>query len=207
MPVRPRLPATKTPWPLKWVALAIALFIAIYTPLTLYFRKPGPGYEAAADMEKRSAAAAHWVRIDVTTEHPTDPAGARTRLGPDATITETPIRLPDGLRDVLPRSPSLPAEITAAGAAAESAAGSAYQISFISALASANEQLTGALFFRNGDRLVIVPQTEPIAGNLRARTADAAMLLTVPAGALKPGRYTVTIAANARAKQWTLEVK
>ncbi len=207
MPVRPRLPANKTPWPMKWIALAIVLFIAIYTPITLYFRKPGPGYEAAAEMDKRAAAAAQWVRIEAQTERPAEPAGARTRLGPDATISDAPGHLPDGLRTTLPRPPSLPAEITAAGAAAESAAGAPYQINFICALASANEQLTGAQLFRNGNHLFVVPQAEPIIGSLRARSADAAMLLTVPPGTLKPGRYIVTIAANARAKQWTLEVK
>ncbi len=206
MPVRPRLPKTKTPWSMKWIALAIVLFIAIYTPLTLHYRKPGPGYEPAAEMEKRIAAAT-WERVDARSESPADPTTARTRLGPDAKISDAPTRLPDGLSEALARPPSLPTEITAVGAAAETTPLIAYQINFICALASADEQLVGAQVFQKGDRLVVLPQMEKITGGPRARSADAVMLLTIPAGTLKPGHYAVTVAAVARAKQWTLEVK
>jgi uncharacterized membrane protein len=53
----------------------------------------------------------------------------------------------------------------------------------------------------------VVTQFEPSANGLRARSSDTVVLLTVPAGVLKPGHYTVTVAASARAKQWTLDVK
>jgi hypothetical protein len=192
---------------MKWVALAILVFIAIYTPLTLKFRKPGPAYEPAADAERRMAEAAKWEKIDVRFERLT--GGTDTPAPPrqPAQVTVASSNLPDGLRDALAAPPSLPAEITAVSAPAENGTGAACAIHFTCALESAGEQLAGAQVFRKADRVIVVPQIERSAGGSQARTADAAARVTLPAGALQAGRYTVVIAASTRAKQWTLEVR
>jgi hypothetical protein len=207
MPVRPRLPENKTPWPMKWVALAILVFIAIYTPLMLKFRKPGHGYEPAAEAERRMAEAAKWEKIAARLELTAAEAVAPLMPGPAAIVADAPVRLPEGLRDALAGAPALPAEITAVAAPAACGAGEACVISFTCALASADERLDSVMVFQEGGRVFVLPLTVPAVGGPRARTADAAARVTLPAGALKPGRYTVIVAASARAKQWTLEVK
>jgi hypothetical protein len=207
MPVRPRLPENKTPWPMKWVALAILVFIAIYTPLMLKFRKPGHGYEPAAEAERRMAEAAKWAKIEARLEMPVAGAVAPPTPSPAAAIADAPTRLPEGLRDALAGAPALPAEITAVTAPAACGAGEACVINFTGVLASADERLAGVTVFQEGGRIFVLPLTVPSLGGSRARTADAAARVTLPAGALKPGSYTVIVAASARAKQWTLEVK
>src|SRR5438105_3708911 len=47
-------PKHHEPWPMKWIALAILLFIVPYTYLTLHFRKPGKAFEPYADLSKRA---------------------------------------------------------------------------------------------------------------------------------------------------------
>jgi hypothetical protein len=207
MPVRPRLPENKTPWPMKWVALAILVFIAIYTPLMLKFRKPGHGYEPAAEAERRMGEAAKWAKIEARLELPVAGLVAPPAPNTPAAVADAPTRLPEGLRDALAGAPALPAEITAVAAPAVCGAGEACVISFTGALASAEERLNSVMVMQEGGRIFVLPITVPAVGGPRARTADAAARVTLPAGALKPGRYTVLIAASVRAKQWTLEVK
>jgi hypothetical protein len=207
MPVRPRLPASKTPWPMKWIALAIVVFIVPYTWLTLRYRKPEPAYEPAAEAERRAAEAAKWQKLDARFELVADGADAPPATGPAAIILNAPARLPEGLRDALGSVPALPAEITAVDALPGNAAGVACVINFTCALAAADTRLIGAAVFGEGGQLVVLPLTAPMPDGTRARSADVAARVTLPVGALKPGRYTVTIAASSRAKQWTLEVK
>lgn len=192
---------------MKWVALAIVVFIAIYTPLMLKFRKPGPAYEPAADAERRMAEAAKWEKIDARFERLAEGADTPMVSGQPAQVTVASSNLPDGLRDALASPPSLPAEITAVSALAENGVGAACAINFTCALSTPEEQLASVQVFRKADRVFVVPQIERSTGGARARSADAAARVTLPAGALKAGHYTVVIAASTRAKQWTLELK
>jgi hypothetical protein len=82
-----------------------------------------------------------------------------------------------------------------------------YAIQIACTLPDEKQQLGGADIYVREEQLVIAPTFEPIAGGLLARSRQAAVLLTVPAGALKPGRYTVTLLAERAARTWPLEVK
>ena len=207
MPVRPRLPANKTPWSLKWIALAIVIFIVPYTWLTLHYRKPEPAYEPAAEAARRAAEAAKWEKVGARFELPADGAAAPPVSGPAAIVLNAPVHLPEGLRDALGSAPTLPAEITTVDALAGCAPDAACVINFTCALAAADARLTGATVYHEGSQLFVLPLVAPMAEGTRASSADTVARVTLPAGALKPGRYTVVIAATARAKQWTLEVK
>ena len=58
-----------------------------------------------------------------------------------------------------------------------------------------------------GTEIIITPNFEKLSGGLLTRTRENIILLTVPGGVLKPGRYQVTLAGQHASRTWTLQVK
>src|ERR1022692_2308833 len=44
----------RSPWPMRWIVLAIVLFVPVYTWLTLHYRRPGPAFRPYQDMRDRA---------------------------------------------------------------------------------------------------------------------------------------------------------
>jgi hypothetical protein len=81
-----------------------------------------------------------------------------------------------------------------------------YRIQFTCTLPDNSEQPAGGqLYLREGE-LVVVPLFEKLDGGLLARSRESTILLTVPAGAIKPGRYEVTLIGAQTSRRWTLQV-
>ena len=192
---------------MKWIVLTIVLVVVPYTFLTLRYRKPGPAFRPYQDMEDRANVmrllAAGYQRITLSAQRPADP------LPPAAAAAVTPAAggLPAGLRSTLVQQPLLPAEIVAVSAAPVSSAKSDYSIQFTCTLPDHKQQLAGAELYVRGEEIVITPDFERLAGGLQARSRENVILLTVPAGSLKPGRYRITIAGQSASRTWTLQVK
>jgi hypothetical protein len=201
------VPNQRQPWPMKWIVIAIVLILIPYTFLTLRYRRPGPAFRPYEDMKNRANVSrlldAGYRRIPLVAQRPAD--GART--GGGAEVTAAPGGLPAELRSTLVEAPLLPVEITGAAAAPVTSALQAYLIQLTCTLPNEKQQLGGAELFVRGDTLVITPTFEPLAGALRTRTTEDAVLLTVPAGSLKSGRYTVTAVGERTSRSWMLEVK
>ena len=69
------MPPARQPWPMKWIVLAIVLFLVPYTFITLHFRKPGPGYLPYQDSKQRATLAkVGYQRITLSVDRPADPA-------------------------------------------------------------------------------------------------------------------------------------
>lgn len=191
---------------MKWIALAILLVIVPYTFLTLHYRKKGPAFQPYEDMKNRAGVirllAAGYQRIPLAAQRPADPTGATA-----AATNLVPGGLPAELASTLVEPPVLPAEILAVSAAADIAAAQAYQIRFSCTLPDEQRQLAGADLYLKDTQIVITPTFEQLSGQLRARTRENVVLITVPAGALKPGRYQVTLAAQRVARGWNLHVR
>ena len=196
---------------MKWIVIAIIALVAPYTYLTLHFRKPGPAYRPYEDFVKRANVerllAAGYRRINTLAERPSDPQRVAKTLGATAIVTDAPGGLPAGLAATFVETPLLPRAFQSVSAPREAAALLPYTILFNCTLANQKEQLGGSQMFIRHDTLVIIPQFEPIRGGLIARTNESAVTITVPAGTLKSGRYTIILAASQRSKQWTVEVK
>jgi len=196
----------RKPWPLRWVLLAIVLVAVPYTYLTLHYRKPGPAFAPHADLHKRANVhrllAAGFQQISLLAERPADVAGPAV-----ATATAAPGGLPDELRTTLVEPLELPQEIVAVSAAPIAPASEAYRIRFSCTLPDDHRQPGGAELFLKGDRIVIVPTLERVAGDLLARTRIHMMLVTIPAGAIKPGLYAVTLAGARSSRDWMLELR
>ena len=195
---------------MKWIVIAIIALVVPYTYLTLHFRKPGPAYRPYEALKERANVerllAAGYQRINTLAERPSDPQRIAKTLGASATVIDTPGGLPAGLAATLVETPLLPRSFQSVSAPREAAAFLPYTILFNCTLANQKAQLGGSQLFIKGNTLVIIPQFEPIGG-LIARTNESVVTITVPPGTLKKGRYTVTLAASQRSKQWTVEVK
>jgi hypothetical protein len=191
---------------MKWVVLVIILVIIPYTFLTLHYRKPGPAYRPYEDTKNRATTirllTTGYQRITLDAHRPADPL----RTGASAVVSTAPGGLPAVLTDALIDQPVLPVSIDSVTAAASAAPASSYSIQFTCTLADNKEQLAGAQLYRRDGELVVAPSFEMLGGGLLARTRDSTILLTVPAGALKPGRYAVTLAGSRTSRQWTLQV-
>ncbi len=196
---------------MKWIVIAIIALVVPYTYLTLHYRKPGPAYRPYEALKERANVerllAAGYRRINTLAERPADPQRIAKILGASATVTDAPGGLPAGLATTLVETPLLPRAFQSVSAPREAVAFLPYTILFNCTLANQKEQLGGSQVFVRGDTLVIIPQFEPIEGGLIARTNESVVTITVPAGTLKSGRYTVVLAASQHSKQWTVDVK
>jgi hypothetical protein len=203
-------PPERKPWPMKWVVAAILLFIAVYTPVTLLYRKPGKAFEPYQDTKDRANTGrllnAGYQRVALGFARPTDPARTGAAGGGAAAISSSLGGLPEGLAAALVDAPVRPVSIDSVTAAASAPAGQPYLIQFTATLADIKQQPAGGLLYRRGQELVVVPTTETLTGTLLARDAAPVVLLSVPAGSLPAGAYRVTLAGSRTARTWALQV-
>lgn len=192
---------------MKWIVLAILLLIVPYTFLTLRYRKPGPAFQPYEDMKNRvnvsRLLSAGYQRIPIIAQRPAD--GGRISGG--AAISSAAGGIPTDLRSTLVEPLLLPTEITTVSAAPSVSTLQPYVIQLACALPDDKQQLGGADLYVRGDQLVLAPTFERIAGDLLTRSRHAAVLITIPAGALKAGHYTITLVAERASRTWALDVR
>ncbi len=196
---------------MKWVVLAIIACLIPYTWITLAYRKPGPSYQPYEDSKQRANTLrlldAGFQRITVPAERPADPQLLVTAMNSLATVTEAPGGLADGLGTTLVEMPQLPQSISAVSAPHEATSLLPYPVVFTCTLGDQKHQLGGAQVFMRGKSVVIVPQFEPLNGDLTARTKESVVSITLPGGSLKAGHYTLILSGSEQSKQWEVEVR
>lgn len=192
---------------MKWVVLAILAMIVPYTIITLVYRKSGPAFQPYEDMKNRANVKrlldAGYQRVPITAQRPADPSN----LKGGAIVTDAAGGLPEDLRTTLVEPLLLPAEILKVTAAPSVGAQQTYPIHLTCSLPADNQQLAGADIYVRGDTVVITPTLERVGGGLSVRSQQTVALLTLPAGVLKPGRYTVTLTGERASRTWPLEVR
>jgi hypothetical protein len=196
----------RQPWPLKWIVLAILLFIVPYTFLTLHYRKPGPAYRPYEDMKNRANTArllsAGYQRITLPARRPAD----TEVFVAAAPVNAVPGGLPDELRATLVALPTLAADILRVSAGPTASARLPYPIQFTCTTPDDRQQLAGVEFYLKEDQIIITPDFELLTGGLLTRTRETLILLTVPPATLKPGRYRVILVGRNSSRSWTLQV-
>ncbi len=196
---------------MKWVVIAIIACLIPYTWITVKYRKPNPAYQPYEDSKNRANVMrlleAGYKRINVTVERPADPQKLATITDAPANITAVPGGLPEGLASTLVETPEMPVSFSNVTAPREHTALLPYPILFTCTRDDQKHQLGGAQVFFRGETVAIVPQFEPLEGELTARSKDTPVMITLPGGAFKTGRYTVVLAGSAESKQWTFDVK
>lgn len=196
------------PWSMKWIVLAIALFVVGYTLVNLYFRKPGPAFRPYEDMNKRATTArllaGGWQKLPVEVSRPVEKPG----LGLTATVTRGAAGLGADLEASFAEKPVLVASIDRVNAPSHVDRGSTYSVHFTASLSDQRLQIGRMEALLRGEEIVLIPVLERLPGNnLLSRWKDADYLASVPTERLAPGRYTVRLAATGPAMQWTLTVQ
>ena len=187
---------------MKWIVLAILVFIVLYTYLNIRYRKPGPEYQPYQDSQQRAGLAkVGYQRITLAVARPADPRP----IVAEAPVQPAPGGLPADLAATLLPPPHLPAEIGAV-AAAPTADGATYRVTFSCTRADNREDLATAALYLKGREIVIVTDCEQLSEGLLTRSRAEVIMLAFSSGLLPPGSYRVTVAGAGAGKAWTLQV-
>ncbi len=195
------------PWPMKWVILAIALFIIGYTFINLRYRKPGKGHEPAAEMRHRVTAArlkeAGWEKLSVDTRRP-----AEKITGDDAPITRGMLGLGLDFNTTLVEKPGLLRSIDQVSAPDHVEPGADYTATFTGSISDLTCQLGDIELYRRGNELVLLPVIEHLPGKqLYSRWNDASYCVTFSTKTLPAGTYQVSLFAQGPAAKWSFRIK
>jgi hypothetical protein len=192
---------------MKWIVIAILIFVPIYTYLTVHFRRSGRVYEPYAEARDRAMIerllAAGYRRVTISATRPTEPMLASAR----APIEAAPGGLPADLATALTAAPLPPARVTHIIAARETSTAQPYIVDFTATLPDEKEELLDAQIYVREGTLVLVPNFERVPGGLLVRSPETEVRLTVPAGILPPGHYRLTLVATQESLTWILFVK
>lgn len=193
---------------MKWIVVAIVVFVAGYTVVNIYYRKQGPAFRPYEDMNKRATTArllqAGWQKLPVELTRPLEKPGFTLA----ATTSRAAAGLGAELEAAFAEKPVLLASIDRATAPESVARGADYPVHFTASLADQRLQLGRIEALRRGHEIVLVPTLEKLPGkNLLSRWKDADYCALVPTDRLEPGRYTVRLTASGPAMQWTVLVR
>jgi hypothetical protein len=191
---------------MKWIVLAIVVFVPAYTWLTLHYRRPGPAFRPYQDMRDRADVArllkAGYQRVSLDARRPAESTGE-----PALATTPAPGGMPEELRRTLIESPLLPLEVASVSAQPTAVSGIDYQIGLTYTLPDNKRQLSGAHLYEREGEIVIVADFERLDGGLLAREREGTALLTIPPGSMRPGTYRVTLVGERASRSWTLRVR
>src|ERR1039457_2288106 len=196
----------RSPWPMRWIVLAIVLFVPVHPWLPPPSRRPGPAFRPYQDMRDRADVVrllkAGYKRVAIDARRPSEPI-------PETGVAASPApgSLPPELRKTLVESPLLPLEIVSVSAAPVAVSGIDYPIGLTYTLPDNKRQLSGAHLYEREGEIVIVADFERLDGSLLARTREGYALLTVPPGSLKPGTYRLVLRGERASKSWPLRVR
>ena len=194
---------------MKWIVAVILIFVAGYTLVNLYFRKPGRAYRPYQDAQDRATTArllaAGWQKMPVDTRRPVEiPAADVT---PAAVTRGTP-GLGADLEGRFAEKPRLLATIDRVVAPTAVARGRDYSAYFSASVLDLKAQVGDLSLYRKGHELVLIPSLESLPGReLKSRWNDSTYWVNFPTGNLPPGRYQVRIVAQGPAPKWAFTVK
>lgn len=193
---------------MKWIVVAIAIFIVGYTAVNLYLRKPGQPYRPYQDSQDRATTArllaAGWQKIPVDTRRPIEKPAAPA----PAAISRAALGIGSDLEPTFAEKPKLLATIDQVVSPATVARGEDYTAYFTASLASLKVQVGELALYRKGSELVLVPSTEPLPGkDLKSRWNDSTYWISFATDKLPPGRYDMRIVAQGPAAAWSFTVK
>lgn len=203
----PKLPGPpRKPWSMKWIVIAIILFVGIYSYLTLKYRKPNHSYEPYNDIKQRGLThnllTAGYQRIPLKVDHPTNPQP----LPATAVASNRSGGLPAKLIESLFDQPALADSYAQLKASAQGNALMPYTIMAQSLTNDERNQVAAAYAYVQHRTVFIVPEIETLDGKLTTRRRDNPVRLVIPGGTLRPGDYEVSLVGAKSSLGWTLQV-
>ncbi len=196
---------------MRWVVLAIVVFILGYTFLRLHYGKRGKPFEPYHDLGEQATTPRllelGYRRIPVEIERTADPLPL-ARLAPAAAGVSNALGgLPAELADALAVKPGLPASINDVTAPCEAVAPGAYTLQFTCAQPDYRTQIHGVFLYRKDRQLFLLPDFEKMAGRLLARSKESVVLVSFATQSLPPGRYTITLCGDRTSMSWEFTVR
>lgn len=197
---------------MKWVVLAILVFVVGYTLVMLFFRKPGRAYRPYQDSVDRATVtrllSSGFQRVPLELERPADPGKVQVLKGAPAARPSGALGgLSSELDSAVIEKPLLAASFANFSAPAAASASQPYELSFVANLADNKRVVTSALLYRKKQEIYIVPVFEKLGGELQARWRESAVLIRIPAGTLPAGRYDMTLVGEKSSLQWAAELR
>jgi hypothetical protein len=207
MSARPNRPTPK-PWSMKWVVAAIVVFVAGYTAVNLYFRKPGQAYRPYQDAQDRATTArllaAGWHKSPVDFRCPVE----KPAVDNPAAVNRAALGLGPDLTPNFAEPPKLLASIDRVVAPTSVNRGEEYSAYFTASLTTQKATLGDVTLYRHGNELVFVPTSEALPGKeLMSRWNDSTYCLYVSTADLPPGKYEARLVAKGPAAAWSFTVK
>lgn len=194
---------------MKWIVVAIALFVVGYTLVNLYFRKPGRGFRPYEDMNSRATTArllaAGWQKVPVDARQPVEKPAVDDV---PAAVTRAALGLGMDLEDKFAEKPRLLASIDRVVAPAAVPHGGNYSAYFTATLPTRRAQVGELVLYRRGHELVLIPNIEPLPGKaLMSRWDDPTYHVSLSTASLPAGRYQMRIVSKGPAAAWSFTVK
>lgn len=194
---------------MKWIIVAILVFVAGYTAVNLYFRKPGRAYRPYQDANDRATTArllaAGWHKLPLTERRPVEKAASDHTL---AAIAHGAVGLGLDFAPNFAEPPKLVASIDRVVAPADVVHGFDYSFFFTASLPDLKGQMGELTLYRRDHELVLVPEIEKLPGQqLMSRWNDSTYAATFATASLPPGRYSVRIVARGPAATWSFTIK
>ncbi len=196
---------------MKWIAVAIVIFIAGYTYVNLHYRKPGRAHEPYEDTKNRVVKArletAGYTTIAINFERPADPASSLNSIAkPHAKFRESPAGLPAEIATAQIDKPILPQSYTRLIAPENTSGLLPISLQFTCIAANNNVQVAALHAYRKDAELILVPQLTALDTQLLSRTSEFPIYVTFAPGSLPAGNYQVTLAGAAQSCVFTLQV-
>jgi len=200
------------PWSMKWVILAIALFIVGYTLVMLKYRKPNAPYRPYQDNVDRATVtrllAAGYQRSTLPVVRPADPSKALVLGGGSAANVQGVFGgLPSELDYALVEKPLLAESYATCTAPAVIAAGQDYGILFNAQLPDNDRVISEVMVFRKEQDLLLIPLLEKLGGKLQARWRETTVLLQLPGTQFPAGKYHVVLIGSKNSRAWDFSVR
>lgn len=191
---------------MKWIVIAIVLFVGIYSYLTLKYRKPNHSYEPYNDIKQRGQThnllTAGYQRIPLQVDQPTNPHPLSATAVDETRPGGLPLKLSESLFD----QPALADSYAQVKASAQGNALLPYTIMAQSLTHDEKQQVSVAYAYVQQQTIFIVPEIEKLDGKLTTRRRDNPVRLVIPGGALRPGDYEVILVGAKSSHAWTLQV-
>jgi hypothetical protein len=194
---------------MKWIVVAIVVFVVGYTYVNLHYRKPGRAFRPYEDMNAQATTArllaAGWHKLPVDTRRPVERPGS---ADVPAAITRGEAGLGADLAPRFAAPPDLAATIDRVVSPASVAHGEEYTAYFTASQADLQTQLGELALYHREHELVLVPTVEPLPGHdLRSRRNDSSYCAAFSTASLPPGRYRIRIVARGPAATWSFTVR
>ncbi len=199
---------TREPWSMKWIALAIVVFVVGYTLVNIFYRKQGPAYRPYQDAQDRATTArlvaAGWQKITVDTRRPAE----KPDIAQPAATHRDYLGVGPDLDSKFAEKPRLLATIDKVTAPTSVVQGMNYMLYFTASVDELTTQVGDMAIYRKANQLVLIPTIESLPGKeLMSRWNDSNYWVSIPTNNLPPGDYEMRIVAKGPALVWNFTVR